>query len=191
MSEDRVELIEKANALGLSFHSNIPTEKLRILILEATGEPIPVDEEAPEGPAVKVEVVEEEAAVVEEEKEAPAPTSVKGQVPLSAHAKKRKKIADAKARAMKTQVVTITNKDNRENDVMTTVYLSFENQYFGLSKLVPLDVPVELEQALIDIAASTAMTLHKDEIVGGKRTGNKVSVRTKKFAISYGRQPQQ
>lgn len=186
MSEDRVELLEEANALGLSFHSNIPTEKLRILILEATGEPIPVDEEAPEGPAVKVEVV-----AVEEEKETPAPTPVKGQVPLSAHAKKRKKIADAKARAMKTQVVTITNKDNRENDVMTTVYLSFENQYFGLSKLVPLDVPVELEQALIDIAASTAMTLHKDEIVGGKRTGNKVSVRTKKFAISYGRQPQQ
>jgi len=30
------------------------------------------------------------------------------------------------------------------------------------------------------------MTLHKDEIIDGKRTGNKVATRVKKYAISYG-----
>lgn len=91
----------------------------------------------------------------------------------------------AKKKAFATRVITITNKDNRENDVMTTAYLSFENQHFGLSKLVPLDIPVELEQGLIDVAETTMITLHKDEIVKGRRTGNKVAVRVKKFAVSY------
>jgi hypothetical protein len=100
----------------------------------------------------------------------------------------RRKIAEARKKAFKTHIVTLTNKDSRENDVMTTVNLSFENQYFGLSKIIPLGVPVELEKALIDIAESTRITLHKDEVVSGKRTGNKVPVSVKKFAISYSRQ---
>lgn len=111
-----------------------------------------------------------------EPKEEPADST-----PLS----KRERIAKIKKAAMKMVVVTITNKDNRENDVMTTVFLSFENQYFGVAKHVPLDVPVEVEQALIDIAESTTMTLPKDEIVRGQRTGNKVAVTVKKFAVSY------
>ena len=92
-----------------------------------------------------------------------------------------------KKRAFKTTVITLTNKDNRENDVVTTAYLSFENQYFGLSKIVPLDIPVELEAALIAIAERSMITLHKDEIIDGKRTGNKTPVRVKKYAISYGK----
>ena len=82
-------------------------------------------------------------------------------------------------------MVTITNKDPRDNNFTTTASLSFENQYFSIAKNVPLDVKVELEQALIDIAESVIITLHKDEIVGGKRTGNKVPVRTKKYVVSY------
>jgi hypothetical protein len=89
---------------------------------------------------------------------------------------------------MKTSIVTITNKDNRENDVMTSVYLSFENQYFGLSKQVPLDLPVELENSLIKIAEGVRITLHKDEVRDGRRTGNKIPTSVKKFAISYARQ---
>jgi len=89
---------------------------------------------------------------------------------------------------MKTRIVTITNKDNRDNDFTTTASLSFENQFFGLAKNVPLDVPVELEQALIDIAESTIITHHKDEIVDGKRTGNKVPVSVKKYVVSYGKE---
>ena len=100
----------------------------------------------------------------------------------------REKVKAAKDKAFKTSVVTITNKDNRENSIMTTVHLSFENQHFGLSKIVPLDIPVELEDSLIRLAENTMMTLHKEEIVNGARTGNKIAVSVKKFAVSYAQQ---
>lgn len=181
MSTERKVLLEQANELGLDFQSNIPSAKLEALIAETKGEPSPVDETAPESPALKqgadLNVDDEEKPVTEK----PA---------LSKYAAKRAKITAAKKKAFKTQVVTLTNKDNRENDIMTTAYLSFENQHFGLSKVVPLDVPVELEAALITIAETAMMTLHKDEIVAGRRTGNKVPMRVKKFAISYGKQPE-
>jgi hypothetical protein len=91
---------------------------------------------------------------------------------------------------MTTQIVTITNKDPRENDVVTTAFLSFENQYFGKARNVPLDIPVELEVALISIAEGCIMTMHKDEVVNNRRTGNKITQRVKKYAVSYSqRQP--
>jgi len=182
MSDDRQALLEEGNELGLEFPSNIPNTKLKNMISEAKGEPPAIEDDvvAP-GPAIKADTEEEQG-----ENPKVAPKSKKGET-LTKFQMKRQKIADSKARSLKKQVVTLTNKDNRENDFMTTTYLSFENQYFGLSKLVPLDVPVELEAALIKIAESTMMTLHKDEIVNGKRTGNKIPVRTKKFAVSYGK----
>ena len=51
--------------------------------------------------------------------------------------------------------------------------------------MVPLDIPVELEVCLIGVAKDTMMTIHKEETIGGKRTGNKVAVSVPKFAISY------
>jgi len=161
---DRTELLAKASELGLTYPKNIATLKLEELIistLEAEVTPKPVKEVIPEP--------------VEE-----LPTERMSKLEL-----RRKVINDAKAKAFATQIVTITNRDNRENDFMTTAYLSFENQFFGISKLVPLDMPVELEQALIDIAESTTIVLHKDEIVDGKRTGNKIATQVKKFAVSY------
>lgn len=98
----------------------------------------------------------------------------------------RQRIAQRKKEAFRTRVVTITNKDPRDSAVTNTAHLSFENNYFGLAKNVPLDVPVELEVSLIKIAAATLMPLHKREIVDGKATGNMVTVRVKKYAISYG-----
>ena len=172
---DREAMIAEAIDLGLDFKGNISNKNLAAMLADFKGEPPPVDEPAPPSPPERelsaAEIVAAEAQAKAQEK----------------FRLKREKIAAAKARAMKKHVVTITNKDNRENDVMTTVYLGFENQHFGVSKLVPLDTPVELEQALINIAANTTMTLHKDEIVDGKRTGNKVPTRVKKFAISYHR----
>lgn len=177
----RDDLKAEALALGLTFKGNISNVKLKALVESAGGDSDPIAEKAPPSPAVKkgsktkVETDSEPAPITHQDK---------------ARAKQaifRKKVATARAQAFKTSIVTITNKDNRENDFMTTVYLSFENQYFGLSKSVPLDVPVELENALLAIAASTSMTLHKDEIVDGKRTGNKIATTVKKFAISYAR----
>jgi hypothetical protein len=180
---DRDDLKAEATDLEIEFKGNISSVKLRALVAEAKGEPPPVEETAPASPAMKpeTEIEELEAGMAE------------GLTPARKIAKlrfdaKRQRIAAARGRAFKTQIVTLTNKDNRENDVMTTAFLGFENQHFGLSKLVPLDIPVQLEYALIRIAESTMMTLHKDEIVAGRRTGNKIPVRTKKFAISYARQ---
>lgn len=180
MNQERTDLLEVANELGLDFQSNIPTEKLKAIVAEAKGEPPVVEENVPAGPALKAGA--SQATDDDEEVASPKPK-------VSKYVAKRAKIAASKKKAFATQVVTLTNKDNRENDIMTTAYLSFENQHFGLSKVVPLDIPVQLEAALINIAETAMMTLHKDEIVGGRRTGNKVPVRVKKFAISYGKQP--
>lgn len=179
---NRTDMIDEANSFGLKFPGNISNVKLSGMLAEYKGEPTPLEETPPKGPAVKVDAVVdfEEARLSSNEK---AHLAAKAR-----YAAKRQKIANARAKAFKTQVVTLTNKDNRENDVMTTAYLSFQNQYFGMSKRVPLDIPVELEVALVKIAAACTMTLHKDEIVGGKRTGNKVPVRVKKYAISYSQQ---
>jgi len=169
---DRDILLAEANELQLEFPNNIPTLKLQQIIAES------------KSPTTKPEVEVEETTITE-------PTAVTTTTPkraLSKRSKLRQKIAQARAKAMKMVVVTITNKDSRENDVMTTVSLGFENQYFGISRIVPLDIPVEVEQALVDLAEGTMMTLHKTETLNGKPTGNKVAVTVKKFAISYARQ---
>lgn len=176
---ERTNMIDAANEFGLKFPGNISNIKLAAMLAEYKGEPAPLDETPPASPAVKVDAVTdyEESKLASNEK-----AHLAAKVRFAA---KRQKIANARARAFKTQIVTLTNKDNRENDVMTTAYLSFQNQHFGISKRVPLDIPVELEISLIKIAAGCTMTLHKDEIVNGRRTGNKVPVRVKKYAISY------
>lgn len=132
-------------------------------------------------PTAKVEETEEE-----EEKDETVSTPVKSnKKPISKEARIRFAIRDAKARAMKTRVVTITNNDKRDSHMTTTAYLSCENEYFGISRSVPLDVPIELEQCLIDVAVETKMVNHVDEIVNGRRTGNKVPKLTRKYAVSY------
>ncbi len=177
---NREDMIAEATDFGLEFKGNISNIKLAEILAEFKGEPAPLAETPPPGPAVKAEA--------EPEQEATQDTVVKT-LAQKVYQAKRNKIAVAKKKAMAKTIVTITNKDNRENDVMTTAFLSFENQHFGMAKNVPLDIPVELEFALIDIAERCMMTMHKDEIVKGRRTGNKVTVRVKKYAISYGRQP--
>jgi hypothetical protein len=171
-TQERKDLFAQANSLSLDFAKNISTPKLRELIEESQG-PMAKPEEASE----LEEVVEKKATKVA------TPANL-----ISPQQKRRNFIKIQKNKAMKTRVVTITNKDNRENDYATTAPLSFENQHFGLAKNIPLDVAIELEQALIDIAESTTITQHKDEIVNGRRTGNKVPVSVKKFVVSYARE---
>ena len=177
---NREDMIAEATDLGLDFKGNISNIKLAALINEYKGLPTPIDETPPPSPAAKPEAepaAEEEVFQTQGQKAAHA-----------LYAKRRAKIVQAKKKAFKTKIVTLTNKDNRENDVATSAFLSFENLHFGLAKNVPLDIPVELEVALINIAEACMITLHKDEIVNGKRTGNKLPVRVKKYAISYGQQ---
>lgn len=163
----RKELLDKAGELNLQFPKNISTVKLEELIIET----------------LKDEVTPPTIPDIPVDSEPEQKVSSNKKIDILEH--QRNCIKSAKEKAFATRIVTLTNKDNRENNAVTTAYLSFENQHFGLSKLVPLDVPVELEQGLIDVAEATTITLHKDEIVDGKSTGNKVPVQVKKFAISY------
>lgn len=61
--------------------------------------------------------------------------------------------AKAKAEGMKTKVVTLTY-NGKDNTDVNTAYLTCENQYFAISRIVPLNIPVELEVCLIDQAKS-------------------------------------
>ena len=178
---DRQALLDQANELGLEFPSNIPTTKLEKMINEEleglpAAEPEAVVEEVPPSPPMKSHRVETDNRPLSEFHENPA---------VAREIKRRLQIKKIKEAAFKTKVVTITNRDNRDNDFTTTAYLSFENQHFGLSKLVPLDTPVELEIALINVAEGVIIPFHRDEIVEGRRTGNKVTVPVKKYTVSY------
>ena len=194
MSTEREDLIEEANGLDIEFKSNIPSVKLKELIDAAKS---PDSTEQSTTGAADTEKTESATEALENAMAADVPEQPDMLAPLSksknvkdGSAKPltlREKIVIAKKRALTKHVVTITNKDNRENDVMTTVPLSFENQYFGLARDVPLDIPVELEQALIEVAEGASITLHKAEILNGRPTGNRIPVATKKFAVSYGK----
>ena len=171
------ELKAEATGLGITFSPNIG-EKTLLGKIDA------YYESQSAGDLVK----EKDESTSEDETETEGTEGTELKVvdkPLTGKAKLRQKVLEAKTAAMKTRVVTITSNDKRTNDVATTEYLGFENQYFGMSRIVPLDVPMELEACLIDVAKTTYITLHKDEIIDGKRTGNKIPVPVKKLNVSF------
>ncbi len=92
----------------------------------------------------------------------------------------QKVIKEAKAKAFKTSKVKITNLDKRDSEYITTAYLGFENLYFDLSRVVPLDTVVELEEGLIRVAKDTKITIH----VNDPKTGNKVPKEVNKYSVS-------
>ena len=94
-------------------------------------------------------------------------------------------VAKAKAAAVKNRVVTITSNDKRDSNVETTVIATCENQYFGLTKILPLNVPIEVEQCLIDTIKEIKIPLHVPETINGRQTGNSVLSETNKYNISY------
>lgn len=167
----RKALIAEANELGLEFPSNVKTTKLQQMVDTAQGKAVGVS--APE-PDNRLDYEPGPSPAVKEN--APA---------LNPMTARRRQIAERKAEAMKTKIVTITNLDVRDAEFTTTAYLGFENDHFGLARNVPLDRPVELEVSLIEIAETLMMTIHRDEIIEGKRTGNKVTSQTRRYAVSY------
>jgi hypothetical protein len=167
MEKTLEELKQEANGLGITYSPNIGAGTLADKI-EAYYES--------QSAGDVVQMVEEDEVAGE------APPVAKT---LTKQAKINLRVAEAKKKAFSKKVVTLTSNDKRTNEYETTAYLSFENQYFGLSKLVPLDIPVELEVGLIEVAKSTKILIHKDEIVEGKRTGNKTSSMIRKYNVSY------
>lgn len=159
------ELRAEADALGLTYNQNIGAAKLAEKIEEhytslSAGDSIQVKEEVVQ-PVAKDNKKETKDELI------------------------RRLAAEAKLAAFATKVVTVSNNDKREAEHMTADFFGFENQYFGISLLVPFDIPTQLPQCIIDVIKSTPITLHKDEIVDGRRTGNRVPVQTRKYNISY------
>lgn len=187
------ELKAEATGLGLDFKGMKSKKEVHQLIEDF------YESQAADGLVKSIEDVdalEESATEAEDIGDivAAEPTTVVAKVEKKVEAKRKlsprefmsQLARENKAKAMKTRVVRLTNNDKRESHVTTTAYLSCENQFFGLSKIVPLDTPIELEQCLIDVAKDVTIMLHVDEVDDkGRRTGNQTHKPVKKFVISY------
>lgn len=177
------QLKEEATALGISFKGNTSKSELAAMIEDF------YENEASES---KVKVRDDLAPEVDEDEEEventlELPNRIMKRVNKINGAKSKDLalkalVAKAKEEAFKKRVVTISSNDTRDNQHVTAVPLFFENQYFALDRIVPLNIPVELEQCLIDIAKSTTIAIHKREHNNGK-IGK--TVYAKKFNISY------
>ena len=165
MDKTLEELKAEADMLGLEYSKNIGAVKLAEKI-----EGYYTSQSA--GDSVK-EKKEEETKVTPQKKQ------------VDAEVAHREMVQATKKAAMETRIVTVTSTDKRDNDVMTSEYVAVENQYFSIAKYVPLDIAVELEVCLINVLKEVYITLHKDEIIDGRRTGNKIPMSVKKFNISY------
>jgi hypothetical protein len=181
---DREAMIAEATDFGLDYKGNISNVALAEMLAEFKGEPSP-ELDAPPSPAAKPDEDTDEVEAPEAEEGAPVKAEPKLTAAQAHYARQRLKIAAAKKRAMKTSIVTITNRDGRENEIATTAFLSCENQYFSIGRSVPLDMPVQLEQCLIENARTCKIPQHRDEIKDGRRTGNKVTIMVTKYVISY------
>lgn len=99
---------------------------------------------------------------------------------------KHELINKVKKEAFAKRKVTISYNDKRDNNEVNSIYLTCENMYFSLSKLVPLDVPIELEQCLINTAKEAKISVHRPDIVKGVQNVDKIrSVFAPKYTISY------
>lgn len=153
------ELKQEASELGIKYAKNIGEDALQSKIED-----------------FKASQTADDLDEVQETVEPVAPVR-----PKSIKSLARQIWADAK----KTRIVRITSNDKRDNHVTTTAYLSVENEFGGLSKIVPLDEKVELEQCLIDRAKEDLIPQHVEEVIEGKRTGNKTVKMIRKYSVSY------
>ena len=129
------ELKQEAKELGMAFSPNIGESKLQ--------------EKIDEFYAAKEKEAEEENAPVTKD------TAVDGQKTMGQLAKE----AEDKARV--TQVVTIVDNDQRENNQTTSVTVNCSNVYFDLGQIVlPLNTPVEVMQGHIDVLKEIEIPMH-------------------------------
>lgn len=180
----------EADGLGIKYSAQIGAKKLKEKIDEY------YDNEAEDSkPVIEPDDVETEpeleSDIVEDELDDPLALSQKTKRKNRIHSALNKKIAlrervaNAKKLAFTKSKVVITNLDMRDKD-LTDCYLGFENSYFGKSRLIPFGKPVWLENALIEVAESTPMTEHINEVGrDGKRTGNKIPIEKPKYGIQY------
>lgn len=149
------ELRQEATELGISYNANIGAAKLTEKIEEFYAA------QESTAPAVKLETVAERGS--------------------------RKKTigeraVEARLEAMKTHIVTITDNDQRENNLTTIVSVNCSNDYFDLgTRRIPLNVPVEVEQGFINVLKEIQIPMH----VRDNATGLGKTVLRHRYSIAY------
>jgi len=86
---------------------------------------------------------------------------------------KGKKLTDIQVKNMKATAlsnVTVTNLDP-DNSGASTVYACVENEYFSIARVIPLDVPIALEAALIKKIKNMQSLSYVPVVKNGKNTG--------------------
>lgn len=80
--------------------------------------------------------------------------------------------------------VKITNMDPN-NAGQTTVFAGVHNMHMDLARVIPLDMEIALEQALIDNIKQRRTVTAVPHVVNGKDTGNTVAKEINMYAIEY------
>lgn len=87
---------------------------------------------------------------------------------LSVEAMFAKAKAEAIKKAKTLKVVTVVCNDPDEASKLSSVYVSCENQQnVNVARFVPLNIPVEIEQCLIDTLREAEIPLHQEDPVSG------------------------
>ena len=156
------ELKQEAKELGIDFSANIGVNKLQ--------EKIDAHYESQETSGAEIEaaveaIEEAEEAKIEEAKVDDKKSVVKGK---KGPRTMQDRIADAKANAYKTTIVTVIDNDQRVNNQTTTCTVNCSNEYFDLgTRAIPLNERVELEQGFIDTLREVRIPQHvKDNTTG-------------------------
>lgn len=92
------------------------------------------------------------------------------------------KVRELKAKSL--SKVRVTNLD-KENSEATTVFSGVHNMYIDIARVVPLDMEIALEEALIQDILNRTMIVNKPQVdASGKKTGNTVAATAPAFAVT-------
>ena len=142
------ELVVEATDLGIEFHPSTGAKKIK--------EKIDAYYESQETSGKEIEEAIE-SNEKSEEKSAESGKLTKGQ-----------RIANARAKANKTRVVTVIDNDQRVNNQTTTFTANCSNAYFDLGTIrLPLGEPIEIRQGHINVLKEVKIPQHaKDNTTG-------------------------
>lgn len=97
-----------------------------------------------------------------------------------------KKLSDLRAEmekaARKLRKVTVHYNDPRDSHMVTSAAVQVANPYFALGKIIPLDMTIELEQALCDTLSEALIQVH---VPDEKNPGLMKSKMIKKYSVIF------
>ena len=84
--------------------------------------------------------------------------------------------------ARKLRKVTVHYNDPRDSHMVTSAAVQAANPYFALGRIIPLDIPIELEQGLCDTLSEALIQVH---VPDEKNPGLMKSKMIKKYSVIY------